>query len=58
MKYNFIKTSDKDIASNLRTHGFTAIAQEGDIYVFLNDGKYQFSADEQKKIVKTDILSI
>ncbi len=58
MKEQFIKTSDEDTASKLRGLGFTAIAQEGKYFVFLNDGKQNFSQEDDEKIVKTDILCI
>lgn len=58
MKDKFIKTSDSDTASKLRSLGFTAVAQEGKYFVFLNDGKQNFSKEDDEKIIKTDILCI
>jgi len=56
MGQNFIKTSDEKVAAELRRNNFTAVSQEGKYYVFLNDGKYNFSEEDNKKIIKTDIL--
>lgn len=58
MKSNFIKTSDVSVAEELRKNGFTAIGQEGQMFVFINDGKAVFSEDEKKKMAYSDILCI
>ena len=56
MKLNFIKTSDPSMAKKLRENNFTAVSQEGKIFVFLNDGKEIFSEEEKKKITYSNIL--
>lgn len=58
MKLNFIKTSDPSMAKKLRENNFTAVSQEGKIFVFLNDGKEIFSEEEKKKIAYSNILCI
>ena len=58
MNDNFIKTSDNDTANKLRTNGFTEVSKEGEFYVFLNDGKLNFSEDDNKKMIHTNILNV
>ena len=42
-KYNFIKTSDKDTAEELKKH-YRVISEKGGVYVFQNDGSNVFSS--------------
>ena len=58
MKTNFIKTSDLDTANKLKLNGFTEVSKEGEFYVFLNDGKQNFSEDDSKKMMYTNILNM
>ena len=54
----FIKTSDKELADSLRSQGFKEIKSQGKFFVFLNDAKHVFSAEEKKKMVLTDKIEI
>ena len=56
MKSNFIRTSDATVAEELKKNGFTEMSKEGNVYVFINDGKANFSEDTKKKIAYSDIL--
>lgn len=56
MKYNFIKTSDKEIKELLLGEGFKLISQEGSIYTFLNDKTFSFE-DKGKKIQYSNMLT-
>lgn len=58
MKDNFVKTSDSDTAEKLKTNGFTEVSKEGEFFVFLNDGKQNFSKDDNKKMIHTNILNV
>lgn len=53
---NFIKTQDSSTADILRKEGFQELPKEGKFFVFINNGKLNFSDD--KTIVYTDKLSI
>lgn len=55
---NFIKTSDKDTAEQLKKQGFNLISQEGNIFVFLNDKPTKFSEEYNKKLVYTNIINM
>ena len=56
MKYNFIKTSDKETKELLLSEGFKLISQEGSIYTFLNDKTFSFE-DKGKKIQYSNMLT-
>ena len=56
MKQNFIKTSDATVAKELRALEFTAVGQEGEMFVFINDGKETFSDEAKKKIAYSNII--
>ena len=58
MKHKFIKTSDSAVADELRKNGFTELAKEGVLFVFLNNGKEKFSESENKKMIYTDNIVI
>lgn len=58
MNNNFVKTSDSDTAAKLKASGFTEVSKEGEFYVFLNDGKQNFSEDENKNVIYTNILNM
>lgn len=58
MKTNFIKTSAPNVAEELKANGFTLVSKEGEMYVFLNDGKANFSDESKNQVIFTDILHI
>lgn len=58
MKNNFIKTSAPNVAEELKANGFTLVSKEGEMYVFLNDGKANFSDESKNQVIYTDILHI
>lgn len=55
---NFIQTQDKGTAIQLRSLGFTELPKQGSFFIFINDGKANFTSDEKKKLVYTNILSM
>ena len=56
MKYNFIKTSDKETKEKLLKEGFKLVSQDGNVYTFLNDHALNFK-DKKKKIQYTNMLT-
>lgn len=54
---NFIRTEDPIVASELRANSFTELPKEGNMFVFLNNGKEVFSAEEKKKMVFSNKLN-
>ena len=56
MKYNFIKTSDKETKGKLLKEGFKLVSQDGNVYTFLNDHALTFE-DKNKKIQYSNILT-
>jgi len=48
MKQNFVKTSDEETAKRLREAGFVELAKEGNRWVFVNKGQYDFSQSDMK----------
>lgn len=56
---NFIKTSDKELAERLRRTGYKELKSQGKFFVFVNNSaKYTFSADEEKKIIRTNKMEV
>lgn len=55
---NFIQTQDEGTAIQLRSLGFTELPKQGSFFVFINDGKTDFSAEEKKKMVYTNKICI
>lgn len=53
---NFVKTQDVETAKLLRQSGFQEINKEGNFFVFVNNGKLNFS--DNKNIVYTNKLCI
>lgn len=53
-----IKTSDVEIIKKLKAAGFQQVGKQDDFLVFLNNSKcaMNFSADEKKKMIMTDML--
>lgn len=58
MKYNFIKTSDKDTADKLLNCGFQLVSNACGIYTFLNQSqkKINFENIDVKRIVYANTL--
>lgn len=54
----FIKTSDQELAEELRKAGFKELKSQGKFFVFVNNGKYTFCAEQEKKIVYTNMLTM
>lgn len=52
----FIITTDKDVADKLLAEGFQMLPAAGNTYTFINSGNVNFSENEIKKIVFTNIL--
>ena len=48
MKYNFIKTSDKETIDTLLAEGFKLVSQDGDVVTFLNDHSLTFDNTNKK----------
>lgn len=55
---NFIKTSDAELANELRASGYKELKSQGKFFVFLNNGKANFSAEQSKKILFTNKLEV
>lgn len=58
MNYNFIKTEQEHLAQLLRQSGFTELKRDGKLFVFVNDGKMNFSDKDKKEIIYSDVLSM
>lgn len=56
MKYNFIKTSDKEIIKILIEDGFELISQDKNMATFLNSRALTFE-DKNNKIQYSNILT-
>ena len=48
MKYNFIKTSDKETKENLLKEGFKLVSQDGNVATFINDHSLTFDNTNNK----------
>ena len=48
MKYNFIKTSDKETKENLLKEGFKLVSQDGNVATFLNNHSLSFENTNNK----------
>nr|DAH04932.1 MAG TPA: hypothetical protein [Bacteriophage sp.]DAJ69672.1 MAG TPA: hypothetical protein [Caudoviricetes sp.]DAO12264.1 MAG TPA: hypothetical protein [Bacteriophage sp.]DAP04458.1 MAG TPA: hypothetical protein [Caudoviricetes sp.] len=48
MKYNFIKTSDKETKENLLKEGFKLVSQDGNVVTFLNNHSLTFENTNNK----------
>lgn len=55
---NFIKTQDEELASELRLYGYKELKKQGKFFVFVNCGKWTFSAEDKKKVVFTNSLCL
>lgn len=58
MKQQFIRTSDCQVAEELRKNGFAELAKQGSFYVFINNGKINFSDEEKKKVVYSNLMTV
>lgn len=54
----FIKTSDEELAVVLRASGYKELKKQGKFFVFLNNGKLNFSAEQKKKMACTNKLEV
>lgn len=57
-KKNFIKTSDKEIWLLLIKEGYTELQKEGNKWVFLNNGNFQFSNHDLNNMEFTNQMYI
>ena len=48
MKYNFIKTSDKETKEKLLKEGFKLVSQDGNVTTFLNNHSLTFENTNNK----------
>ncbi len=48
MKYNFLKTSDKETKEKLLKEGFKLVSQDGNVATFLNDHSLTFDNTNNK----------
>lgn len=53
---NFVKTQDEQTAKILRDAGFQELNKEGNFFVFINNGKLNFS--DNKNVIYTNIISM
>lgn len=56
-KQFFIRTQDEKTKDQLIKNGFTFINKEGQFYIFVNDGRMNFSEEVQKDLFYTDKLN-
>lgn len=56
MKYNFIKTSDKETKEKLLKEGFKLVSQDGNVATFLNNHTLSFE-NINNKIQYTNMLT-
>ena len=55
---NFIKTSDAELAQTLRLQGFKELKKLGKFFVFINNGKTNFSSEQEKRLVYTNKMEV
>lgn len=55
---NFIKTSDTELANELRASGYKELKSQGKFFVFINNGSATFSAEQNKKMVMTNKMEV
>lgn len=55
---NFIKTSDEELAKTLRISGYKELKKQGKFFVFLNNGKLEFSQEQEKKMIHTNKMEV
>lgn len=54
----FIKTQDAELANTLRTLGYKELKEQGKFFVFINNGKVNFSTEEKKKLMYTNKMEV
>ena len=54
----FIKTQDAELAKQLRTLGFKELKPQGKFFVFINNSKINFSAEDKKKLAYTNKMEV
>ena len=55
---NFIKTSDEELAMNLRASGYKELKKQGKFFVFLNNGKMSFTEEQNTKLIRTNKMEV
>lgn len=55
---NFIKTQDEELANTLRSLGYKELKAQGKFFVFINNGKVNFSTEEKKKFIYTNKMEV
>ena len=55
---NFITTTSKEVADELKKHGFQLVSEDGNKWTFVNDKTINFNNANSNKVVYTDILSM
>ena len=58
MKNMFIKTQDKELAEELRQSGYKELKPQGKFFVFIDNGKAHFSAEQNKKLAHTNKMEV
>ena len=56
--HKFIKTQDFPTSEQLRKLGFTELPKQGSFFIFINDKKLNFTSEEEKKLIYTNIISM
>ena len=55
----FIKTQDEGLAKRLRFSGYKELKKQGKFFVFINNSdKLTFSAEDEKKIIRTNKMEV
>ncbi len=58
-KMNFIKTSNDNVAAQLRAAHFSYLEKDANgFHVFINDGKFDFSQCDQTKLTFTNVIAM
>lgn len=54
----FIKTQDAELAKRLRALGFKELKSQGKLFVFINNVRANFSAEEKNKFIYTNKMEV
>lgn len=54
---HFVKTSDTEVANELRKNNYTELSKQGEFFVFINEPSKQKTFDE-KKVIYTNNLCV
>ena len=54
----FVMTRSKMVAEVLKKSGYTLLSNQNNTWIFLNDGKHTFSAEERKHTVVSNKMFI